>query len=229
MEVGIQNDIPTYSGGLGVLAGDTIRTSADLKLPIVAVTMLSKKGYFTQTLNNTGKQGESPVLWDPSHYMTLLPAKITVKIEGRDVVVQAWQFSVTSLTGGYVPIFFLDTDVEENDPDDREITSFLYGGDIAYRLKQEIVLGIGGVRMLNKLGFEIKKYHMNEGHSALLTFELLKENNMDAEKVQHLCVFTTHTPIEAAFDQFTYDLVKKVLGKEYLMSTVKQYAGQNKL
>ncbi len=241
MEAGIQNDIPTYSGGLGVLAGDTIRTSADLKLPIVAVTMLSKKGYFTQTLNNTGKQGESPVLWDPSHYMTLLPAKITVKIEGRDVVVQAWQFSVTSLTGGYVPIFFLDTDVEENDPDDREITSFLYGGDIEYRLKQEIVLGIGGVRMLNKLGFEIKKYHMNEGHSSLLTIELLIkfkrpiENVWDErlvwniERVKDLCVFTTHTPVAAGHDKFPYDLVQRILGELIPLKVLKELGGNDSL
>jgi starch phosphorylase len=241
MEVGIQNDIPTYSGGLGVLAGDTIRSSADLKLPIVAVTMLSKKGYFTQTLNNTGKQGESPVLWDPSHYMTLLPAKITVKIEGRDVVVQAWQFSVTSLTGGYVPIFFLDTDVEENDPDDREITSFLYGGDIAYRLKQETVLGIGGVRMLNELGFEIKKYHMNEGHSSLLTIELLSkfkrpiENVWDErlvwniERVKDLCVFTTHTPVAAGHDKFPYGLVQRILGELIPLKVLKELGGNDNL
>jgi starch phosphorylase len=241
MEVGIQNDIATYSGGLGILAGDTIRTGADLKLPMVAVTMLSKKGYFTQTLDNTGKQEESPVVWDPSHYMTLLPAKIIVKIEGRDVVVQAWQFSVTSLTGGYVPIFFLDTDVEGNDPDDREITAFLYGGDLAYRLKQEIVLGIGGVRMLHELGFEIKKYHMNEGHSSLLTIELLSkfkrpiENVWDeslvwnTESVKELCVFTTHTPVAAGHDKFPYDLVQKILGDLIPLKVLKELGGEDSL
>jgi len=241
MEVGIQNDIATYSGGLGVLAGDTIRTGADLKLPMVAVTMLSKKGYFTQTLDNTGKQEESPVVWDPSNYMTLLPAKVIVKIEGRDVVVQAWQFSVTSLTGGYVPIFFLDTDVEGNDPDDREITAFLYGGDLAYRLKQEIVLGIGGVRMLHELGFEIKKYHMNEGHSSLLTIELLSkfkrpiENVWDeslvwnTESVKELCVFTTHTPVAAGHDKFPYDIVQKILGDIIPLKVLKELGGSDSL
>jgi starch phosphorylase len=241
MEVGIQNDIATYSGGLGVLAGDTIRTGADLKLPMVAVTMLSKKGYFTQTLDNAGKQEESPVVWDPSNYMTLLPAKIIVKIEGRDVVVQAWQFGVTSLTGGYVPIFFLDTDVEGNDPDDREITAFLYGGDLAYRLKQEIVLGIGGVRMLHELGFEIKKYHMNEGHSSLLTIELLSkfkrpiENVWDeslvwnTESVKELCVFTTHTPVAAGHDKFPYDLVQKILGDLIPLKVLKELGGKDGL
>ena len=183
MEIGIQNNIPTYSGGLGVLAGDTIRSSADLKLPMVAVTLLTKKGYFQQKLNTAGKQEEYPILWNPSKHMTLLPGKITVKIEGRDVFVQAWQLNVVSLTGGSVPIFFLDTDVEGNDPDGREITSFLYGGDKAYRLKQEIVLGIGGVRMLHALGFEIKKYHMNEGHASLLTIELLNKFKRPIEHV----------------------------------------------
>ncbi len=223
MEIGIQNDIPTYSGGLGVLAGDTIRAGADLKLPMVAVTLLVKKGYFTQELDSSGKQTEQPVAWDPSKYMKLLPAKVVVQIEGRDVLVQAWQYNVESLTRGCIPIFFLDTDIEGNTPEDREITHFLYGGELAYRLKQEIVLGIGGVRMLHELDFEIKKYHMNEGHSSLLTLELLDRFKRpiedvwdeklvwDVERVKDLCVFTTHTPIDAGHDRFPYDLVVKIL------------------
>lgn len=170
MEIGIRNDIPTYSGGLGVLAGDTIRAGADLKLPMVAVTLLSKKGYFTQELDESGKQTELPVIWEPSNHMILLPVKIVVQIEGRDVMVQAWQYNEISLTRGCIPIFFLDTDLRENSPEDREITSRLYGGDLSYRLKQEVILGIGGVRMLHELGFEIKKYHMNEGHSSLFDY-----------------------------------------------------------
>jgi starch phosphorylase len=241
MEIGIQNNIPTYSGGLGVLAGDTIKTSADLKLPMIAVTILSKKGYFKQRLNATGKQEEYPVIWNPSQYMTLLPTKITVKVEERNVVVQAWQLNVTSLTGGLVPVLFLDTDLEENDPDGREITSFLYGGDKAYRLKQEIVLGIGGVRMLHTLGFEIKKYHMNEGHSSLLTIELLNkfkrpiENVWDerfvwnVERVQNLCVFTTHTPEAAGHDRFPYDLVRRILGEVIPLNVLKELGGKDKL
>ncbi|MEW6002690.1 MAG: alpha-glucan family phosphorylase [Nitrospirota bacterium] len=225
MEIGIQNDIPTYSGGLGVLAGDTIRSGADLKLPMVAVTLMSKKGYFRQDLDEKGRQTELPVLWDPSKYMKLLPAKISVQIEGRDVPVQAWQYNVTSLTGGVVPVFFLDTDMEGNTPEDREITHYLYGGDVAFRLKQEIILGIGGVRMLHELGFEIKKYHMNEGHSSLLTIELLNMYKRpiedvwdeklvwDIDRVKDLCVFTTHTPIEAGHDKFPYELVEKILGE----------------
>jgi starch phosphorylase len=241
MEIGIQNDIPTYSGGLGVLAGDTIRSAADLKLPMVAATLISKKGYFRQELDEKGRQIEHPVSWDTSKYMTLLSTKVTVQIEGRDVAVQAWQYNVKSLTGGIVPIFFLDTDVEGNTPEDREITSYLYGGDRAYRLKQEIVLGIGGVRMLHELGFEIKKYHMNEGHSSLLTIELLNRYKRpiedvwderlvwDIERVKDLCVFTTHTPVEAGHDKFPYELVKKIMGELIPFNVLKELGGHDHL
>jgi starch phosphorylase len=143
--------------------------------------------------------------------------------------VQAWLFEYQSITGGMVPILFLDTDMEENVTEDRRITDSLYGGDKIYRLKQEIVLGIGGTRLLKNLPFKIRKYHMNEGHSSLLTLELLKENGMDPEKVQNLCVFTTHSPVEAAFDQFPYDLVQQMLDKEYSLSDMKQYAGTENL
>ncbi|MFZ5906868.1 MAG: alpha-glucan family phosphorylase [Nitrospirota bacterium] len=241
MEIGIQNDIPTYSGGLGVLAGDTIRTGADLKLPMVAVTLISKKGYFRQELDESGQQRETDNSWNPSQYMTLLPMKVSVQIEGRDVSVQAWQYNIESLTKGCIPIFFLDTDVEENIPEDREITAYLYGGDIAYRLKQEIVLGIGGVRMLHEIGFEIKKYHMNEGHSSLLTLELLNRFKRpiedvwdeklvwDIEKVRDLCVFTTHTPVEAGHDRFPYDLVTKIMGELIPLRVLQQLGGKDLL
>jgi glycogen phosphorylase len=229
MEIGISKDFPTYSGGLGVLAGDIVKASADLKLQMVALALVSRKGYFRQKLTERGEQQEFPDEWNPSKSLFLMPKKATVTIEGRQVKVQAWLYEHQSPTGGMVPILFLDTDVAGNTPEDRRITDYLYGGDKRYRFKQEIVLGIGGVKLLKELGFKVKKYHMNEGHSALLTFELLKENRMDAEKVQNLCVFTTHTPIEAAFDQFPYDLVKEVLGTEYLMSTLTQYASQDNL
>lgn len=237
MEIGIQNDIPTYSGGLGVLAGDTIRAAADLKLPMVAVTILTKKGFFIQELDEFGKQTERPVSWDCSDFMKLLPARAAVQIEGRDVVVRAWQYNVESLTRGCVPIFFLDTDVPENTAEDREITHYLYGGDLSYRLKQEIVLGIGGVRILHELGFEIKKYHMNEGHSSLLTLELLNRFKRpiedvwdeklvwDIEKVKDLCVFTTHTPIEAGHDRFPFDLVLKIMGEPVPLNVLKALSG----
>jgi glycogen phosphorylase len=239
MEIGVHNNIPTYSGGLGVLAGDTIRSGADLKLPMVAVTLFTKKGYFTQDIDPSGWQIEHPSVWDPQKYMQLLPYKISVHIEKRDVAVQAWLYNVKSLTGGGIPVFFLDTDLPENSPEDREITASLYGGDQAYRLKQELVLGIGGVRMLHEMGFEIKKFHMNEGHASLLTLELLKRYKKpiedvwdeklvwDKKSVKNLCVFTTHTPVEAGHDKFPYDLVLKILGETIPISVLQDLAGKD--
>lgn len=241
MEIGVHNDIPTYSGGLGVLAGDTIRSAADLKLPMVAVTLLFKKGYFTQDIDDTGWQTELPFLWEPSKYMELLPQKVTVQIEGREVSVQAWLYNVNSLTGGNIPVFFLDTDIAGNQPLDREITAYLYGGDKTYRLKQEIVLGMGGVRMLHEMGFEIKKYHMNEGHASLLTLELLHRFKRpiedvwdeklvwDKSSVKNLCVFTTHTPVEAGHDKFPYDLVSRVMDEIIPVPILKELAGKDYL
>lgn len=241
MEIGLSNDIPTYSGGLGVLAGDTIKSSADLEIPIVAVTLLSKKGYFSQDIDSEGRQVEYAVDWDPARFMIRLPKKVKVQIEGRNVYLQAWCYKVRSIAGGEIDVFYLDTDVEENTKEDREITAVLYGGDVQYRLKQEIVLGIGGVRMLHALGYHIKKYHMNEGHASLLTLELLLLHKRDVEsvwdenwiwdtdKVKDLCVFTTHTPIEAGHDRFSYDLVQRVLGEVIPLKVLKSLGGEHYL
>ncbi|MEM3000087.1 MAG: alpha-glucan family phosphorylase [Candidatus Bathyarchaeia archaeon] len=229
MEIALLNDIHTYSGGLGVLAGDTIRSSADLKLPLVGVSLLSKKGYFRQELTPEGKQIEHEDPWDPAMFMQLLPEEVTVQIQSRDVHVKAWLYKVLSQTGGVVPVYFLDTDVEGNSSEDREITSFLYGGDERYRLKQEIVLGIGGVRMLEKLGISVRKYHMNEGHSAFLALELLRQYEMDVDKVRSSCIFTTHTPVEAGHDKFSYGLVKEVLGDYVPLEVLKSIGGEDQL
>lgn len=241
MEIGIKNDIPTYSGGLGVLAGDTIKSAADLDLPLTAVTLITRKGYFNQEIDANGLQKESPVLWDPAKYMTLLPQKAMVQIEGRDVMVQAWLYIVLSPTGGKVPILFLDTDLPENTPEDRRITDSLYGGDSTYRIKQEVVLGMGGVRMLNALEFRIKKYHMNEGHASFLALDMLLRFKRDIEtvwdersvwdiaRVRELCVFTTHTPVEAGHDKFPYPLVKQVLGDILPLDLLKELAGKDNL
>jgi len=241
MEIGVKNDIPTYSGGLGILAGDTIKSAADLKLPVVAVTLISRKGYFTQEIDPQGWQQEKPVIWDPAKYMKLRPAKVKVQIEGRDVTVQAWVYLVVSPTGGKIPIFFLDTDVPENTPEDRGITDYLYGGDHTYRIKQEVVLGMGGVRLLHALEFHIKKYHMNEGHASFLALDLLLRFKRDIEsvwdersvwdlaRVRDLCVFTTHTPVEAGHDKFPYSLVKQVLGDILPIDVLKDIAGKDNL
>ncbi len=224
MEIGLVTDMPTYSGGLGVLAGDTIRAAADLKVPMVAVTLLHRKGYFYQRLDNDGRQIEEPVHWAVDDFLTELPERTSVAVEGRTVFLRAWRYDVAGLVDASVPVYFLDTDLPENSEWDRTLTHFLYGGDQYYRLCQEVVLGIGGVRMLHAMGFkEIERFHMNEGHSSLLALELLDEEMQrvgrqaithdDVEAVRKKCVFTTHTPVPAGQDQFPMDLVNRVLGR----------------
>lgn len=225
MEVGLEQEVPTYSGGLGILSGDTLKSCADLQLPVAGVTLKQEKGYFIQKLDEQGNQTEEPVNWDPTCCMELLPYRVKVKICGRDVAIQAWRYLIKGVSGSSVPVYFLDTNVEENAVEDREITAYLYGGDEEYRLKQEAVLGIGGIRMLRALGYNrLTTYHMNEGHASLLTLELLRMHERDPESVwfeearwdpdavRDLCVFTTHTPVPAGHDRFPFDLVKKVLG-----------------
>lgn len=229
MEIGLLNDVPTYNGGLGILAGDTIRSSGDLNLPLIGVTLISKRGFFVQQLDPLGRQSESAQDWFPSNHMELLSPEVTVRIQQRDVKIKAWLYKYKSLTEEVIPVIFLDSDVEGNLPEDREITHYLYGGDDRYRLKQEIILGIGGVRMLDKLGLQINKYHMNEGHSSLLTLELLHKNEMNADKVRELCVFTSHTPVESGHDKFPSELVKELIHPQEDVDTLLKYSGENEL
>lgn len=224
MEIGLQSDIPTYSGGLGILAGDTIRAAADLKIPMVAVTLLPRKGYFHQSFDVEGNQIETPESWKVSDRLKPLVPRVAVVIEKRKVQIRAWRYNTMGVTGGVVPVIYLDTDMAENDKQDRELTQYLYGGDSRYRLCQEYVLGVGGVRMLRALGYDgIDRFHMNEGHAAFLTVELLDEEvartRSRSIKPQHIqavrdkCVFTTHTPVAAGHDKFGMDMVRKVIGK----------------
>lgn len=241
MEIALRNEIPTYSGGLGVLAGDTVRSSADLELPLVAVTLVSRAGYFRQEIDAQGRQVEHPEYWDPSRFATRLSAGIAMNIEGREVWVSGWLYILQGHMNGRVPVVLLDTDLPLNHDDDRKITHYLYGGDAAYRFKQEIILGIGGARMLQALGFEIRQYHMNEGHSALLVIELLRryayppedvrpgESPYDIPRVRELCNFTTHTPVEAGHDKFPYDMVQRILGDFISLPTLKTLAGSENL
>lgn len=222
MEIGLQAEIPTYSGGLGVLAGDTIRAAADLKVPMVAVTLLHHKGYCRQKLDADGNQTEEPVEWVIDDFLKPLPARATLQIEGKDVIIGAWVREVVGVSGYSVPVYFLDADLPENDEAHRGLTHHLYGGDERYRLCQEKLLGIGGVRLLRALGYKkIERFHMNEGHASLLVCELLDErlrdegreefNEDDIEFVRRQCVFTTHTPVPAGHDQFPQDTVMNVL------------------
>ncbi|GAB3554368.1 alpha-glucan family phosphorylase [Noviherbaspirillum agri] len=242
MEIALESAIPTYSGGLGVLAGDSMRSAADLALPLVGVTLASRAGYFRQVIDEEGRQHEHDDCWKPAEHAALLPAKIAIQIAGRDVWVASWLYVIGSQTGGSVPVLLLDTDLAENAEEDRRITDKLYGGDSEYRLRQEIVLGIGGVRVLHALGFRIQRYHLNEGHAALLCLALLRRTRWserpgrqmqaplyNIEEVRSLCAFTTHTPVDAGHDKFSYDLVARLLGPWADLALLREIAGEQHL
>ncbi|MBM3248045.1 MAG: alpha-glucan family phosphorylase [Candidatus Omnitrophica bacterium] len=222
MEVGFDPKMATYSGGLGVLAGDTLKSCADLGVSLIAVTLLNEKGYFAQKLGAEGAQAEVPVDWPKEEFLTLLPVQVSVNIEDREVRIRVWEYIVKGITGATIPVHFLDTNLQENSEYDRGLTSFLYGGDQWYRLCQEIILGIGGVRAIEAIGYKnIEKYHMNEGHASLLALELLERTKKDGEQdvhkkydlesVRNKCIFTTHTPVAAGHDRFPLDFVKRAL------------------
>lgn len=225
MEVALNPDVPTYSGGLGVLAGDTLRAAADLGIPMVGVTLIYRKGYFRQTLDEAGRQSESTVVWDPTTQLELLDPIATITIQGRPVHIRCWRYSIQGVTGHVVPVYLLDTSVATNSEQDQGITDHLYGGDDRYRLKQELVLGVGGVELLSKLDLrDIDCYHMNEGHSALLALRLTERRlaknghprptKADVADIRKRCVFTTHTPVPAGHDEFSGDLVREILGED---------------
>jgi starch phosphorylase len=222
MEIAINPGMPTYSGGLGVLAGDTLRSAADLGVPLVAFTLVHRKGYFQQHLDSQGVQTEEVQQWNPADFCVEEPARITVSVEDRVVQVRCWRYDLVGRYGHVVPIYLLDTDLDGNSGWDRGLTDHLYGGDTNYRLQQEIVLGMGGVRMVNALGHRVNVYHMNEGHAALLTLALLEHQmgggpigaptEADLALVRQRCVFTTHTPVPAGHDRFSTEQTIRILG-----------------
>ncbi len=232
MEIAIHPSMPTYSGGLGVLAGDTLRSAADLGIPLIAFTLIHRKGYFQQHLDRSGLQSEEIQPWDPAAFCTEEPARVTVSVEDRIVTVRAWRYDMKGRSGHVVPIYLLDTDVEGNSGWDRGLTDHLYGGDTNYRLQQEIVLGMGGSRMAHALGYRINVYHMNEGHAALLTLALLERQlgggplgaatEADIEQVRKKCVFTTHTPVPAGHDRFSIEQSIRILGGDRTARLEKQ-------
>jgi glycogen phosphorylase len=225
MEFGLHESLPIYSGGLGILAGDHLKSASDLGLPLVGVGLLYRQGYFRQYLNLEGWQQEIYPENDfynlPLHLMKdddSLPVHVEIELPGRSVVVQVWRVLV-----GRVQLYLLDSNLEENSYNDREITTRLYGGDQEMRIRQEMVLAIGGVRALRSLGIEPNVCHMNEGHAAFLALEririLMDERGLSfkeaAEAVRGGNVFTTHTPVEAGIDHFPADLLDRYLGQYY--------------
>ena len=211
-EIGISASLPTYSGGLGVLAGDHLKGAADAGLSICGITLLYKEGYFKQRVSRSGKQTESYPRFEPFPMLEKLPVKFTLRLRERDVWVQVYRHIYKGINGNNISIFFLDTELEENFPDDRIITLRLYSGDKDHRILQEAILGFGGAKLLNIIADDdIKTYHMNEGHCSFLTLELLEKFNGDVDKVREKCHFTTHTPVEAGHDHFAVDRCKKLL------------------
>lgn len=226
MEIALSDQLPTFSGGLGVLAGDTIRSANNLHVPVVAVSLLHRGGYFKQTLDKDGTQHDEPISWKPESQLERLPTEISVKLDGKTVRVGAWKATLKNANDDHeTPVIFLDTDLPKNSNDHREITNRLYGGDDELRLRQEAILGIGGVRMLEALGCDgLKIYHMNEGHASLLVPELtlrtaarLSKKASDqavVAEVKEKCVFTTHTPVPAGHDRFPMEMVHEILDPE---------------
>jgi len=221
MEIALDDAIPTYSGGLGVLAGDHVRAAADLGLPLVGVTLVYHEGFFRQSLTDNGAQVEHPEHWSPEELLEPLDAKVTLNLRNRAVTVGAWRHLVTGVRGDQVAIYFLDTRLPENHPADQAITDSLYAGDRLLRLSQEAVLGLGGVAMLCALGHDPSTFHMNEGHAALVPVGLLAQSvggpvgeatEADLTSVRARCVFTTHTPVPAGHDRFKSSVVSEVLG-----------------
>ena len=237
MEVALRGQMHTYAGGLGVLAGDTVRSAADLALPVVFVALISRAGYFRQSIDDEGRQQEQPDWWTPQEWCEPLDAMVAVTIERRRVWVRPWLYVHASPQSGHAaPVLLLDTDLDQNSDEDRQLTHHLYGGDAAYRLKQEAVLGLGGVRLLHALGFDIRTYHLNEGHAALLALELLERSRpvvpdgaepapCDAAAVRERCVFTTHTPVEAAQDRFPRALFERLLPDLAAAPELRAWAG----
>jgi starch phosphorylase len=228
MEIGLEPSIPTYSGGLGVLAGDTVRAAADVGLPMVGITLAHRKGYFEQRLEGDGSQREEPSAWDPASRLPEVPHRVTCEVEGRLVHLRAWRYDVVGARGHVVPVYLLDSDLPENADFDRTLTDVLYGGDTHYRLCQEVVLGMGGAALLRALGLvHGVQHHVNEGHAALIALSQLERQlggrsaweleDGDVDAVAAQCVFTTHTPVPAGHDKFERWLAEQVLGGERVM------------
>ena len=211
MEIALESNIPTYSGGLGVLSGDTIRSASDLEIPMVAICLCYSSGYFYQFFNEYGEQKEKEIQWSFFYEFEKVPKPITMKIEDKNVKVSAWQYNMVGQSGHILPVYLLTTDVVGNEPWMKEMTGSLYDSTSRWnRIVQEMILGIGGMKLLESLGYNnIKTVHLNEGHGSFSTIELYKQLG-DIEKVKEKVAFTTHTPVPAGHDRFKKDLVDKV-------------------
>jgi starch phosphorylase len=228
MEIMLESDIPTYAGGLGVLAGDLLRSCADTKVPAVGIGLVYSGKFIKQIVLPDGSQRFEERDWQKSDQLQQLPNEVKIVIDNTEVTIGCWRYDIVGLDGFVVPVYLLDLDMIENPPWIREITQGLY--DVSknhFRLCQELVLGVGGVKMLRSLGYhDIKTYHLNEGHAALATLELLAEKNYVDDQVRKLCVFTSHTPMPEGHDKFSYDFAYKYAGK-YLPLHIKRISSED--
>ncbi|MFX1479540.1 MAG: alpha-glucan family phosphorylase, partial [Promethearchaeota archaeon] len=228
MEIALESSLPIYSGGLGILAGDALRSAADMGLPMIAVTLTYDAGYFYQQIGPNGEQIEKEMEWDFGDDFEKIDQQVSLELQDKSIQVEAWKYEIIGRNGHVIPVILLDTDLNENEPWQRKLTHMLYDANPFQRIVQEMILGICGYKMLEKLGYsKIQTYHLNEGHAAFLIFELLKKYKT-LEEVKKHCVFTTHTPVKAGLEEFSYDLVNDVF-RNRLPAQVHEFGGKNAL
>ncbi len=228
MEIMLETDIPNYAGGLGVLAGDLLRSCADTRTSAVGVSLIYSGKFMKQIVHPDGSQEFEERDWQKSDQLTQLPNQVKVELDGVEAVIGCWRYDIVGLDGFVVPVYLLDLDLMENPQWIREITQNLYDSSQGhFRICQEVVLGIGGIKMLRDLGYQdIKTYHINEGHGAFALLELLAERGYQDDAVRKSCVFTTHTPMPEGHDRFAYDFAYKYAGK-YLPWHIRKLAGDD--
>jgi starch phosphorylase len=226
MEMMLESDVPTYAGGLGVLAGDILRSCADMHHPAIGVTLVYSGDTFNQIINIDGSQSFGRSDWQKLDQLTKLPNRIEMEVAGQRVTVMCWRHDIVSADGFVVPVYLLDTNILENPPWIRDFTQNLYGTNGDIRLCQELILGIGGIKMLRSLGYQnIKTYHLNEGHTAFATLELLAEHNYNDDEVRQKCIFTSHTPVPEGHDKFGYEQAYH-FGAKYFPWHIRKLAGE---
>ncbi len=225
----LESYLPTYSGGLEVLAGDILRSCADRRIPIIGIIQASSSGYFRQGIDENGWQQEVPVHWTPQKTLPRIPETVTINHHGRSLTVGAERYDITGSTGFKVPVYLLDTHFADNDESNWNITGMLYDADPGRRLAQENVLGQAGIKLMKRLGYEDFLIHMNEGHAALGPHQLMAGDGLSLSEVRSRSVFTTHTPVPAGHDVFDYTLAENVIGSGFLSGKIKELAGRDNL
>ena len=210
-EIGLWSELHTYSGGLGVLAGDHVKSAADAEIPLVGVTLVYRKGYGRQHLDNDGVQTETYRDLDPAQHMQDTGMEISLPLDGGELWAKVWRADITGVSGHVVPVYFLDTFHPKNSEKHLELGLTLYGGDDWVRIRQEYLLGVGGLRLLEKLGLEVDGLHLNEGHCTFALLEMLGKG-LTREQLAKRVLFTTHTPVPAGHDRFEWEAVEEVLG-----------------